>query len=290
MSVNNNTNAQILVFILLLMFAAANHCQAEPGQASLDKTPLKFGFFPIVSTVALYKRFSPLRNYLSQALERDVTLLTAKDFPTFYQRTQQRHYDIVVTAPHFAVAAADSGKYRIRSTLTSDVQQLIIVQKNSPIADISELQGKVIATPPKPALITMMGKQFLKNAGIDGDKAPVYRSFTSHNAANQALLGGEVDAAIASSNIVKKAIQRGEPLRIISYGLKLPNMALLVAEDQNPLIGDRLVKALLDLSDSEKGKAVLKKISFPGYREVSKEDYEIARPYMEQARAISKNK
>lgn len=276
------------VLFVISALAMATNSHAESGQVSTDKSPLKFGYFPIVSTVALYKRFSPLRDYLSEALGRKVVLLTAKDFPTFHQRTLQRKYDIVVTAPHFAVSAADSGKYRIRATLTSHVQQLIAVKKSSAIADIHQLTGKVIATPPKRALMTLMGKQYLKNAGIDGDKAVIFRSFTSHNAANQALLAGEVDAAIASSNVVLKATQRGEPLKIIAYGLKLPNMATLVAIDQDPLIGDQIVKALLSLSDSDEGKQVLRSIGFPGYREVSAQDYEIVRPYMEQAKALSK--
>ena len=127
--------------------------------------------------------------------------------------------------------------------------------------------------------MTMLGKQFLSDAGLSGKKSPLYRSFTSHNAATEALLGDEVDAVIASTNIIKKALIRGEPLNVIAYGLKLPNMATMVATDKNAEFGDKLVQVLVDMVKTEKGKKVLKAIAFPGYRAVSLLDYEPARPY-----------
>ena len=272
----NGSFSGSVFFLLLLLGGSCSH--AEDSQTR----PLTFGYFPIISTVALYKRFSPLRDYLSVHLERPVTLHTAKDFPTFVKRTDAREYDILVTAPHFAVRAADSGKYRIRATLVSDVQQLVIVRKNSKFKHVSELAGKRIATPPRRALMTMMGVEYLKKAGLTGEKTPQYQPFVSHNAANEALLAGQVDAAIASTNIVKKAIAHGAELRIISRGLKLPNMATLVATDMDAQIGDQIVNILVDMVNSAEGKQTLKKISFPGYRAVNASVYEAARPYLEQ--------
>jgi len=218
----------ILVIVLVNSVQSADNSEVKPIP---EKKELTLGFFPIVSTVALFKRFSPLRDYLTESLGRPVLLETAKDFPTFLERTDNRKYDIVVTAPHFAVRASDSGKYVIRSTLVKDVKQLFVVLKDSPIKNIEELANKKIATPPRSALMTMMGQRYLSEAGLNDNRKPKYRAFTSHNASNQALLGKEVDAAIASSNLIQKAIKRGEPLRILQVGNKLPNMALLVASD-----------------------------------------------------------
>jgi phosphonate transport system substrate-binding protein len=271
---------------LILCFSLNVYAESEPVNSG--EKPLTLGFFPVISTVALYKRFSPLRDYLTLTLGHEVLLQTAKDFPTFTKRTAERQYDIVVTAPHFAVSASDSGLYKIRATLIKDVQQLIVVNKDSSITDVAQLAGKNIATPPDDALMTIMGKQFLKEAGLTGDKAPKFRAFTSHNAANQALMGHEVDAVIGSSNIIKKAIDRGDSLKIIARGQSLPNMALLVATDKDDIIGNQIVKALVDMKKSEKGNYVLNQINFPGYREVTAKDYEPARPYLELALEMSK--
>jgi len=136
--------------------------------------------------------------------------------------------------------------------------------------------------------MTMMGKRYMEDAGLTGYKQPQYRAFTSHNAANQSVLAKETDAAIASSNIIRKAIKRGDDIRILEKGNKLPNMALLVAKDLDNELGERLTTILINMKKSEKGRQVLKQVSFPGYRAVSAKDYEPARPYMEQLAANMK--
>ena len=271
----------MLVFATTLTQAA----NALGGTPDASSKPLILGYFPVVSTVALFKRFSPLRDYLAEALGRPVVLQTAKDFPTFVSRTDARRYDLVVTAPHFALRATDSGKYVVRATVSKDVQQLFVVRSDSPVSTIADLAGKNIATPPTSALMTMMGKRYLMDAGLVGDRQPVYRPFTSHNAANQAVIAKEMDAAIASSNIIQKAIKRGDALRILAWGETLPNMAMLVASDLDGALGARVSEILVGMKNSKHGQQVLKQIAFPGYRVVSAQDYEAARIYMEKAAA-----
>jgi len=258
---------------------------ADSSTPVKDKQPaLTLGFFPIISTVALYKRFSPLRDYLAAELGRPIRLVTAKDFPTFLKRTDVREYDIVVTAPHFALRAADSGKYRIRAALLGDVHQLLVVRSDSEINKLKQLAGKRIATPPADALMTMIGMAALNQAGLRGSRAPVYHAYISHNAANEALLAGEADAAIASSNVIKKAMGKGAKFKIIDRSFKLPNMATLVATDLDEGLSQRIVRILVDMKKSPRGAQVLKQIRFPGYRAVhSAKEYEPVRPYLEQA-------
>lgn len=265
---------RLIILLLALALLPAARAAARPPEP-----PLTLGFFPLVSTVALFKRFSPLKNYLSDQLGREVLLETAKDFPTFAQRTAERRYDIVITAPHFAVRAIDSGSYRIYTAVTKDVQQLIVVRKDSPFRQPADLAGKTIATPPPGALMTMMGKDYLQQLGLSGERQPVYLPFLSHNAANAAVIAGQADAAIASSNVIGKALERGAPLRIIGRGLQLPNMPTLVASDLPPELGARIQAVLVGMSDNEAGRTVLARIGFPGYRPVSAADYEPARPY-----------
>ena len=268
-----------------LLFTLSSVVTAAPEPVE-TRSSVKFGFFPIISTVALFKRFSPLRDYLSDTLGLKVELETAKNFPTFYQRTNQGEFDLVITAPHFAVRAADSGRYEIVATLVKPVQQVFVVHKNSKFKSIEDFAGKKIATPPASALMTMMGKAFLRQHGLDNNKKPTFQAYTSHNAANEALLAGEVVAAIASTNVVNKAIKQGEPLRIIARGLRLPNMATLVASDLNDDLKKKIRDAFIGMNDTEQGQQVLKKIGLPGYKPATNKDYEPARPYMELANEI----
>lgn len=271
----------VFIFIFAGLIFSSQCLAANPElKSGSGQKALTLGFFPIISTVALYKRFSPLVNYLSDELGRPIQLKTAKDFSTFFKRTLQREYDIVITAPHFAVKANDSKKYNIRTTLTSNVQQLVVVHKNSVITSINELSGAVIATPPEKALMTKMGKDLLRNAGLIGHRSPQYMSFNSHNAANEAVLAGEAVAAIASNNIVKKSLKKGVALKIIGKGLQFPNMATLFASDIDAETEASIIDILINMKKTDKGRATLKAIEFPGYRIIEAKDYEIVRPYL----------
>jgi len=282
-ALHKKRNAFSFLWLFMLLFCSTNVLSAdarstEGGGNQGDKITL--GFFPLISTVALYKRFGPLAKYLSDELGKPVQLKTAKNFPTFVKRTSQRAYDIVITAPHFAVRANDSKKYQITSTLLSKVQQLVVVHKDSPINSIDELAGLEVATPPAKALMTKMGKDMFKKAGMEGERSPIYTAFTSHNAANKSVTDGKIKAAIASSNIIRKAMKKGAPLKIIGKGLQFPNMATLIATDIDKETVLSVVDALVKMKNSEKGRATLKKIGFPGYRKVNASDYEVVRPYL----------
>jgi len=274
---------QVLIVLVIPVLFSTHSIAADTDNSSLkiqDKKALTLGFFPIISTVALYKRFGPLAQYLSEELNRPVQLKTSKNFPTFFKRTSERAYDLVITAPHFAVKANDSKKYNIRTTLISNVQQLVITHKSSSISSIDQLSGKVVSTPPNKALMTKMGKDMFHQAGMINDRAPVYRAYNSHNAANEAVLAGKAVAAIASSNIVKKMIKKGGALKIIGKGLQFPNMATLIASDIDKETETLVINAFTNMKNSKKGRATLKKIGFPGYRRIEADEYEVVRPYL----------
>ena len=280
---SGHKSLRLVIIVLSFMVLLSNHCLAAEKsnqREGKDNNAISLGFFPIISTGALYKRFSPLAQYLSTELNRPVQLKTAKNFPTFFKRTSQRVYDIVVTAPHFAVKASDSTLYKIRATLTSDVEQLVITSKVSSLTSMNQLSGQVVATPPNKALMTKMGKDLFNRIGLKGDNKPTYQAFNSHNAANEAVIAGTAAAAIASSNIVKKEIKQGKPIKIIGRGLKFPNMATMIASDIDKDLSNAIVSSLVNMKNTEAGRAILKKIGFPGYRTIEASEYEIVRPYL----------
>ena len=100
------------------------------------------GVFPYVSGMALFKRYAPLKDYLANELGREVVLETARDFPTFIQRTAERRYDIVMTAPHFALLATDSGDYQIIARPKRDLVSVVLVPETSAMTDLSQLADR----------------------------------------------------------------------------------------------------------------------------------------------------
>lgn len=272
-----NIFAKILFGGAVAILLSIQNLQAK--QVAQEKA-LVMGFFPLYSTVALFKRYGPLKNYLEEQLNRPIKLETAKDFPTFVKRTSERKYDLVVTAPHFALRAVDEGNYRIIITHKNSGQQLMLVDKDNTWMNLEDLRGKRVGTPSPKALMTRMGKQRIIDAGITGDDSPSFITFTSHNAAVEAIEAGKVDAVITSNNVANKMIKQGKPVRIFDLGIIYPNMPIMVATDQPSSLDASIHKSLLALSNSESGRSLLKKIGSKGYRIVDAAEYEILRPYV----------
>lgn len=261
----------LLLFLCLPRLAPAT----TPPQ-----TPLILGVLPFESAIALFKRFAPLREYLSRQLKRPVLLQTARNFPEFIQRTQARRYDMVITAPHFTLLALDSGHYTLCCTYTTPLAADIVVRDDSPVHNLEQLAGKRIATPPRSAIITLIGKQYLQTHGLRGPRAPRYVTFHTHNASYQAALGKQVDAAIVSINVYHRARQQGAALRLIARTPDVPGMGILMATNLPLSVRDAFQSALVNMLNTPAGRHALKTMAYPGYKPATAKDFEAARPYL----------
>ena len=101
----------VLCLVCWLGMGSALVAEPAPQHAAPSDPVLSFGILPFQSPVTLFKRFAPLRDYLSRTLGRTVVIETAKDFPEFIERLGERKYDLVLTAPHIALLALDQGRY-----------------------------------------------------------------------------------------------------------------------------------------------------------------------------------
>jgi len=261
---------------LMVLFAEQSPAATAP--------PLIFGLLPSESPVAKFKRYAPLREYLSERLGREVVMETARDFPEFIRRTAQRRYDFLETAPHFVLPALDSAKYEVRTTLLIPLSAQLVVHTTSPIQTLAELVGKTVATPPPEAVITRAGKYFLARHGMSEQRGPTYVPYRTHNAAYQAVIGGQASAALISVNVLNKALGKGVPLRVIAKTEGFPNMALLVALDLPDSLRDSLEAAFLSIQDTPHGRQILKHMAYPGYRKARPVEFEIVREYMGESR------
>ena len=253
--------------------------QSIAQQTSNTDEPLILGILPFRSPVALLKRFAPLRDHLQQKLGVPIIMETASNFDEFVMRTHARRYDLVLTAPHFTLLALDSGKYAVKATYLKPLSAGISVRRDSKIRYLKQLEGKKISTPPEIAIITIAGKSFLKK---HLKAEPQYVNYKSHNASLDAMLVGNSVAAIASLNPTRQYMQRDIPLRIIASTPPLPGMGLLVAKDLSKALQKKYQDALINMDKDTEGKKALKKMGYPGYRAVKKQEFESTRLFLQK--------
>jgi len=245
-----------------------------------EEAPLVFGLLPSESATTKIRRYAPLRDYLIRHLHRRVVLETARDFKTFIKRTEERRYDFLETAPHFVPPAIEAGRYHVLTTITRPMTAVVVVARDSPLTRVEELGAGRVAIPSPRAIVTRVGKDYLRQLGLIGTRAPQYHAYPTHNGAYEAALGKLQDAAIISVNVYNKALNQGQPLRMLGQSVPFPNMSILVAADVPEKTRQRLQAVLVGMKDQARGREVLKAISYPGYRAAKKEEFEMLRRYL----------
>lgn len=231
--------------------------------ATLAGEDIEIAIFPYLSVHQLLGLYEPLRNHLEQESGRPVRLITAKDFPSFVQDVHQHSYTLLINAPHMARLAELKAGYEAILRPEAALYPVIVVEADSGISELSELRGAQIATPFASAIITMMGAEILREAGMLPGLDVTFSYAGSHNNAVEQLLNEEaVKAAIVSSVAFGAVSERyqGRVQRLLENRAVsgLPPVVYLAGPHLSAAERQQLQQSLLRFANqSEEGKAML---------------------------------
>lgn len=261
-----------------------------PSSRAADE-PLTFGVFPRSNAAEITRLFTPMANYLGQQLGREVKLVTAKDFESFWMGVTERRYDIVHynqyhyirSAQHYQVIAhiEENGKSTIASAL--------YVRKDSGINDIAQLRGRrVLFGGGEDAMISYLTNRYLlQNAGLKKDD---FKPLFAVNPPNSilALHGRQADAAGAGDGVldlpmIKKTVNT-EELRVLAVSMPLLQLPVAVTRTMPAKLRGAIQSVLLNLKGSEAGNHVLKSAQMTGMGKAEDKDYD---PHRKIVRAVS---
>jgi phosphonate transport system substrate-binding protein len=259
---------------------------AQPALAAVSG-PIELGVFPYLSTRALLDLYQPVRLHLAAETGRAVNLFTATSFKRYADQTQQGVYDIVVTAPHFARLAQREGGYVPLAIYTREWRGIVVVAHDSPIQGLQDLKGKRIATPSQLALVTIMGRQLLRENGLPPKSAVTMLDEGSHNNAVFALQSAQADAAITErAALAQMPTELKRNLRVIAQTPPVPHVMYLA----HPRLGQAEIKriqaGLLNFPETAEGRAFLRDNGIEGMRPVNEADLSSMDPYLKELKHL----
>ena len=261
--------------LLLPAIPVAAQTTETPGcQAN---APLVFGILPFISIEQLVSRFSPLANYLSTRLRVPVHIETAPDFVEFARRTHEdRHYDILFTAPHFHSQARRKAGYRLIASVDSPgMSAVVVAPKDSDIHTIQDLKGKRLASVHPIGLATLLVREHLREAGIDPDVDLVQVVTPSHDASLMSSYHGVTDAAALMQPPFEAANARvRESMRIIVRTRSTPHIPISIGPWISADCGAEITTLLLEMATTAEGQAVLQHNNFTGFRQADPDVYD----------------
>jgi phosphonate transport system substrate-binding protein len=257
-----------------------------PAIAYSAEDPLVMAIFPRRNAAATITLFKPMAAYLSRQLDREVKLVTTKDFPSFWKGVVTNQYDIVHYNQYHYIKSHDDYGYEVILKNEEYGQSLIagalVVRNDSGINTLQDLKGKKIlfGGGPKAMQSYIVTTLMLRRAGLmKGD----YQELFAKNPPNAcvAVFHKHADAAGTGDLIINfPAIQNKidtDEIRFLALSNKMEQLPWAVKGGMDPALKIKIQTILGTLQDSEEGRAVLKQAKLTNLLTVENAQYDVHR-------------
>lgn len=280
----------VLLVGLLVMFGGEQPGDTVKGGAggppgtrpvALAGPPLRIGLVPERNIFALRKRYRVLADYLQGRLGRPVELVVVSSYGGILTDFQNHEVDAAFLGSLVAVLAVDrmGAKVMLKTELpggTSTYHGVLCVPEGSPIHDVAELAGKILAV----VRTTTGGNLYplyalAENGILTGEKRPKLLWMGTHDDAIAAMMRGEADAA-GVKNLRLQAVLLANPqwkVRVLGTSGAVPENTLVVRSDLADTTGKEIATALLKMDASPEGRAVLKEYGAERFLPCGIEDF-----------------
>ena len=269
------TSARSGIYATTLLFAfIASTTTADP-----NKKELLFGSVAMDIPAVMHKRLTPLTRYLSNTLQRPVTLKLSPDMGDAIDNAAKGTVDLAYLTPVAYLRAHAKGNARlIAKTVTrgkASFKLMIVVREGSPIRTVDQLAGKRFAFGDKKALLQ---RATVVGAGMPLEKLGEYEFIGHYDNIVRAVMNRDYDAGILKDTMAYK--WQGKGVRILYASPDLPPYNITASRNVDAATLAKLRKALLDLDPKNPDhlniiKALDKK--YDGFASTSDAEYDIVR-------------
>jgi len=280
--IQGGINMPDYIKVFLSGFLMLYACIYVPSVAYAEET-LSLGVFPRRNAEDTIRMYTPLAEYLTEKIGIKVNINTARDFETFWEHISKKRFHIVHYNPHDYIKSAKEYGYRVivknEENGSDTLAGAIFVNKSSGISDIQGLKGKriVFGGGPSAMFSYLLPSYLLQKGGLnEGDYIKEY-AISPPNAVFAAYYG-HADAAGAGESILgfdvlKKKIDTTK-VKAIAVSQKLTHLPWAVREDVDTKLSKKIQKLLSELSQTEKGKKILKSAALTGLNISSDAEYD----------------
>ena len=260
--------------LLGLLFTLITSSGVLLNTAVADEGPVyTLGVVPQFDSRKILSIWRPILDEIEQQTGIRIRLEGSSSIPKFEKEFQAGKFDFAYMNPYHMLIAHNSAGYQ---PLVRDhgrqLHGILVVRKDDPIADLSDLQGAMVAFPAPNAL----GASLMLRAELQGarqiDIEPNYvKSHTSvylNVVTGMAAAGGGVQKTLS-----QQPAEIRDQLRVLHRTTKVAPHPLAVHSRVPTKLGERVRQAFLSLGESEAGRAMLSKIPMKQIGIATLDDY-----------------
>ncbi len=255
-----------VVALLLLLIPVVNAPAAEPPEYIV-------GIVPQQSASRLARNWTPILQYLASHTGYRFRFETAADIPTFEQRLDAGRYDFAYMNPlHYIVFHSAAGYEALLAERNRRLKGIVVVQKDSPYQQISELQDQKLAFPsPAAFAASVLPRRFLQKDGVEHEPAYVSSHDSVYLTVSQGLYvaGGGI---VRTFNNLDPQVR--DQLRIL---WKTPGVAphpIAVHPRVPAPVAEAFREAVISMTNDHTGFALLEAAGFGAFSSADDGDYD----------------
>lgn len=238
-----------------------------------ERKSLVLGIFPYLNAHKLYRVYLPVKHYLEQTLNRPVILITAPDYRAFLERTAAGDYDLVVTAPHFALLAEQESGYKRIAKALPKLQGALIVRREDDIKWIEELRGKSVAMPDELAIITFLGEELLQQHDLNTEHDVRIQNVAGINRPILLVSRGQADAAVTVAGVLNSMpVYVQDSLKVLEFTRDVPHIMFMASPDLDEASYRLIKKSLLEFPETVTGARFFRDSQLGGLDPILDED------------------
>ncbi len=248
---NRRTWAMRCIGATLLLLTTA------PPAVADTTTVYRVGIVPQFDSRTIHDIWTPILAQLQTRTGLRFVLVGSANIPVFEKKFEQQEFDFAYMNPYHAVMAASHYVPLVRDVATQ-LQGIIVVHNDSPIKKLSDLQGKNMDFPAPNALAaSLLPRAKLSEAGITVQA----RYVKTHTSVYLNVVLGQTDAGGGVKQTLEdQPIQVREKLRVIDRTIAVASHPLMASRRISQDVREKVRAALLGLSETADGRAMLSRI------------------------------
>jgi phosphonate transport system substrate-binding protein len=243
-----------------------------------------FGVIPRDNPRIAYEKYQPLLDYLSDNTSYNYELVLKKSYEETVNALGEGEIDIALLGPlTYLEAHAGYGAICILKGVTLQgkayEQSIIITRKGNRIEKLSDLKGKSFAfASVKSTSGNLIPRYMLADSGIHLRELGTYKNFDYFDSVMKWVLSGKFDAGAVRNGVKEKYSPLG--IKVLAVSDPVPTSPVVIGPKTSYVYAAKTKSQLMQMSKTEKGRAVLKKLDSGlrgGFIEAQDEDYAIIR-------------
>jgi methyl-accepting chemotaxis protein len=247
---------------------------------------LRMGIVPLESPAVMFKKFSPLVEYLGKRLKKKIDLRVAVDFQGAIDDLGEGLTQFCFMTPSTYVEAHKKYGVDILVKALSNGKpfqhSVVIARDEANIREIKDLKNRSFAFgDPHSTSSHIVPRGMLLEAGIDIKDLSYYNYLGHHDDIANAVLAGDFDAGAVMEATANKYRDKG--IKFIKISEDIPEFNISVSDKLDADLASQLKALLIAITDgTAEGALILKSINekYTGFMESVDDDYSGVRTMM----------